>query len=156
MTIQTGDVVTVAFTGRLEDGTVFDTTRPSVAEETGMAAAQPDREFGPLTVEVGDEQVLEGFEDALLGLTAGDSETVSLDPEAAYGEWHETQVREYDADEFAERLGGQQPEEGAFIERQDGSLAEIVHADDETVRVDFNHRLAGETVVFDLEVIDVR
>ena len=53
MSIDTGDSVTLEYTGRLDDETVFDTSRKSVAEETGLAEVQPDREYAPLTVEVG-------------------------------------------------------------------------------------------------------
>jgi len=49
MAIATGDTVTVEFTGRLKDGTVFDTSRESVAEETGLAETQPKRTYDPLT-----------------------------------------------------------------------------------------------------------
>jgi len=63
MTIATGDSVTLEYTGRLDDETVFDTSRKSVAEETGLAEAQPDREYAPLTVEIGDEQIIEGMEE---------------------------------------------------------------------------------------------
>lgn len=155
MTITTGDTVTIEYTGRLDDGTVFDTSRRSVAEETGLAEAQPDREYTPLTVEVGAERVIQGLEEALVGLEPGDAPTVTLPPEKAYGERTEDRIGEYDAEEFSEMVGGQTPEAGTYVETQDGQLAEIVHVDEEVVRVDFNHELAGEVLEFDLEVIDV-
>jgi len=86
MTIATGDSVTLEYTGRLDDDTVFDTSRQSVAEKTGLAEAQPDREYAPLTVEIGDEQVIEGMEEGLIGLEAGATETLTIPPEKAYGE----------------------------------------------------------------------
>jgi len=78
MTIATGDSVTLEYTGRLDDETVFDTSRKSVAEETGLAEAQPDREYAPLTVEIGDEQIIEGMEEGLIGLEAGETETLTI------------------------------------------------------------------------------
>lgn len=155
MTITTGDTVAIEFTGRLDDGTVFDTSRESVAERTGLADSQPEREYGPLTVEVGAERVIEGLEAALVGLEEGDTPTVRLPPEKAYGPRSEDQVREYDAESFSDMVGGQIPEEGAYLETQDGGIAEIVHVDDDVVRVDFNHQLAGETLEFDLEVLSI-
>lgn len=155
MAIETDDSVTVEFTGRLDDGTVFDTSRRSVAEEAGLADQQPDREYDPLTVEVGAGRVIEGLEDALVGAEEGASLTVTVPPEKGYGEWSDEQVRKYDRAEFEEMVGGQVPEEGAFLETENGGVAEVVGVDEEAVSVDFNHTLAGETLEFDVEVVSV-
>ncbi|MCQ4334360.1 FKBP-type peptidyl-prolyl cis-trans isomerase [Natronomonas sp. F2-12] len=155
MTIATGDSVTLEYTGRLDDETVFDTSRASVAEETGLADAQPDREYDPLTVEVGSKQVIAGMEEGLIGLEAGTTTTLSIPPEKAYGEQSEEHVQEYETETLRETLGGQTPEEGAVLETKDGQHGEVVHADAETVKVDFNPRLAGETLTFEIEILDV-
>lgn len=156
MTIATGDSVTLEYTGRLgNDGTVFDTSRQSVAEESGLAAAQPEREFSALTVEVGAEQVIEGMEEGLIGMAAGERTTLSIPPEKAYGEWTDAQVQEFDTDELRETLGGQSPEVGTYLEAQNGRRGEIIEVDEATVSVDFNPRLAGETLEFDIEITNV-
>lgn len=155
MTIATGDSVTLEYTGRLDDGTVFDTSREEVAQEIGLAEAQPDREYAPLTVEVGAEQVIEGMEDGLIGLDEGSSTTITVPPEEAYGEWSEERVQEFDTDELQEMVGGHELEEGAYLEAQNGQPGELIHVDDDTVRVDFNPELAGETLEFDVEIVDV-
>lgn len=155
MVIATGDSVTIEFTGRLDDGTVFDTSRESVATETGLASAQPDREYTPLTIEIGSDRVIAGLENALVGLEQGASPTVSIPPEKGYGEWTEDRVREYEAEEFSQLVGGEPPEEGTYLQTQDGQVAELVHVDEEVVRVDFNHELAGKTLEFDIEIVDV-
>lgn len=154
MTITTGDTVTLEYTGRLDDGTVFDSSREDVAQEAGIAEAQPDREFAPLTVEVGAGQVIEGMEDGLVGLDEGESTTLEIPPEEAYGEWTEEHVQEFDTAELEEMLG-QLPEEGAFLQAQNGQHGEITHVDDEVVKVDFNPDLAGETLEFDVEIVDI-
>lgn len=155
MSITTGDSVTIEYTGRLDDGSVFDTSRASVAEESGLADQQPEREYEPLTVEMGEDRVIEGLENALLGQEAGASPTVAIPPEKAYGPWNEEQVREYDRGEFEEMVGDDAPEEGAYLETEEGSLAEVVHVGESTVKVDFNHALAGETLEFDVDIVDV-
>jgi FKBP-type peptidyl-prolyl cis-trans isomerase 2 len=155
MTIDTGDSVTLEYTGRLDDDTVFDTSRQSVAEEAGLAEAQPDREYAPLTVEIGDEQVIEGMEEGLIGLEAGETDTLTIPPEKAYGEPSDDQVQEFATEELREMLGGQTPEEGTYLEAQNGRQGEVVHVDEEVVRVDFNPALAGETLTFDVEIVDV-
>ncbi|MFB6153447.1 MAG: peptidylprolyl isomerase [Halodesulfurarchaeum sp.] len=155
MAIESGDSVTIEYTGRLTDGTVFDTSVREVAEETGLAESQPDREFTPLTFEIGEGQVIEGLEEGLMGKEAGDEPTVTIQPEDAYGEWTEEEVREYDPAELQEMLGGQTPEAGQLLETRDGRLAEIESVESDAVRVDFNHQLAGETLEFDVEIVDV-
>ncbi|MFB6267744.1 MAG: peptidylprolyl isomerase, partial [Halodesulfurarchaeum sp.] len=153
MAIESGDSVTIEYTGRLTDGTVFDTSLRDVAEEEGIAEAQPDREFAPLTFEVGAGEIIEGLEDGLIGKEAGDEPTVTIQPEDAYGEWTEEQVREYDPAELEEMLGGQSPEVGQLLETRDGRLAEITSVEEDAVTVDFNHQLAGETLEFDVEIV---
>ena len=154
MTIETGDSVTVEYTGRLEDGTVFDTSLESVAEESGLAE-DDRREFSPLTFEVGAEQVIEGMEEGLVGHEAGEETTLTIPPEKGYGERTEEAVQEYETDHLTEMLGGRTPEEGAFLEAQNGQQGEITHVDEELVRVDFNPQLAGKTLEFEVEIVDV-
>jgi len=154
MTIATGDTVTIEYTGRLDDGTVFDSSKEAVAEEAGLAEAQPDREYEPLTVEVGAGQVIEGMEDGLVGLDEGESTTLEIPPEEAYGEWTEEHVQEFDTDELTDMLG-QEPTEGAFLQAQNGQHGEITHVDADLVKVDFNPDLAGETLEFDVEVVEI-
>jgi FKBP-type peptidyl-prolyl cis-trans isomerase 2 len=155
MAIETDDSATIEYTGRLQDGTVFDTSRESVARENGLTDAESDREYTPLTVDVGAGRLIEGLEEALVGLEEGDRSTVTVPPEKAYGQRSEERVREYDSEDFREMLAGQTPREGAQVETQDGGRATIVHVDDDVVRVDFNHELAGETLEFDVEVVSV-
>lgn len=155
MTIATGDSVTLAYTGRLDDGTVFDTSREGVAEEAGLAEAQPDREYTPLTVDVGAGKVIEGLEDGLVGLDQGTTTTIAIPPEKGYGEWTEEEMQEFDTDELREMVGGQNLEEGAYLQTQNGQPGQITHIDEETVEVDFNHSLAGETLEFEVEIIEV-
>ena len=155
MTIATGDSVRLEYTGRLDDETVFDTSRESVAEEAGLAEAQTDREYAPLKVDVGAEQVIEGMEEGLIGLEAGETTTLSIPPEKAYGERSEENIQEFETEQLREMLGGQTPEEGAYLEAQNGQHGEVIHSGDEVVRVDFNPRLAGKTLTFEIEVLDV-
>lgn len=157
MAISTGDAVTIEYTGRLEDGTVFDTSRESVATEAGLDGVE-SREFAPLTVDVGAGQIIDGLEEALVGLEPGDEETVTIPPEKAYGERDEDRLFRYDAGQFMEMLGGSGPKEGMVVETDDGLAGEVVDVDhgDGVVTVDFNHELAGKTLEFEVEVVDVR
>lgn len=155
MTISEGDSATFAYTGRLDDGTVFDTSRADVAEEVGLAAEQPERTFEPLSVEVGTGQLIEGLEDALVGLEAGAETTVEVPPERGYGEYTDDRLTEYDRETFDEATPEDDVAEGMVVQTQQGGVGDVVHVDAETVRVDFNHELAGEPLEFELEILDV-
>ncbi|MFC6905888.1 FKBP-type peptidyl-prolyl cis-trans isomerase [Halalkalicoccus tibetensis] len=156
MGIEPGDQATIEYTGRLtdEEGTVFDTSREEVAEEAGLAESQPEREYEPLTVEPGAGQLIEGFDEGLVGLEEGDSETITVPPEKGYGEHTDEQVIEQERDGFDEMLG-QPPEEGMMIQTEQQQVGEIVDVTEEVVRIDFNHELAGETLEFDVEVVSI-
>lgn len=155
MAIAAGDTVTVEYTGRLDDGSVFDTSQRSVAETAGLLEAQPDRSFDPLTVDIGAGELIDGFEDALVGLEAGDEVTVEIPPEEAYGAWEEDRVNDIPREEIDPLVGNQSIEAGDFLQTERGTMQEVLHVDDEIVRVDFNHRLAGEVLEFEIEVVDV-
>lgn len=72
-----------------------------------------------------------------------------------YGQPSDENIEEFETEELREMLGGQLPEEGAYLEAQDGSQGEIIHVDEDVIRADFNPPLAGETLTFDIEIIDV-
>ena len=154
MPITEGDAVTIEYVGRLTDGTVFDTSDEQLAEETGLADEHPDRQFQPLTIEIGDDKVIPGLQEALIGLEAGDSELFQIPPEQAYGEYMEERVGEYDRDAFEDMLG-KPVAVGDEVETEDGLPGRVVDFDDDTVTVDFNHELAGETLKFEIEIVDV-
>lgn len=155
MGIEPGDQATIEYTGRLTDETVFDTSRERVAEESGLLDAQPDREFEPITVEPGAGQLIEGFEEGLMGLEEGDTETITVPPEKGYGEKSDDRIMERDRAEFEELLEGETPEEGMLIQTEQQQVGEIVHVGEEVVRIDFNHELAGETLEFDVEIVAI-
>ncbi|RJX48826.1 FKBP-type peptidyl-prolyl cis-trans isomerase [Halonotius pteroides] len=155
MTIESGDEVVIEYVGRDDDGTVFDTSREAVAAESGLAEAQPDRKFTPLTVSVGAGEVIAGIEEALPGLDEGETTSVDVPPEKGYGEWSEDRVQEYETDELAATLGGQRPAVGQYVETEQGAAAEITDVADDVSKVDFNPPLAGETLHFELEVVAI-
>lgn len=155
MPITDGDSVTIEYVGRLTDGTVFDTSDEEVAQETGLVEEYPDREYEPLAIDIGSGSAIEGIEDALRGLETGDTELIRVPPEKAYGEYREDRVGEYDRQEFEQMLREQELGEGVKVETEGGLDGEVVDVGPETVTVDFNHELAGETLEFEIKVIDV-
>jgi len=156
MTIEEGDDVTIEYVGRLDNGDLFDTSDRNLASEEGLIEEYPDRKFQPLTVTVGDDQVIEGLQEALRGLAEGDETVVEIPPELAYGRHREGRVAEYDREAFEEMIGDRELQMGFEVEvKETGLPGRVVDWDEDTVTVDFNHELAGEHLQFEIEVVDV-
>jgi len=155
MTIDAGDRVAIEYVGRFEDGTVFGTSRYPVAADHGLAAAEdrgPD-DYGPLAFTVGEGEVIEGLDSAVRGLSVGAETTVTVPPEAAYGEVRDDRLREYDREAF-EAMVDAEAEVGLHVHAQNGLHGDVVAVREGAVEVDFNHELAGQTLVFEVEVVD--
>lgn len=137
--IEHGSKVELHFSVALENGVEIDNTRGREA---------------PVSLVIGDGNLLEGFEKALFGLRAGDRRTVHLPPEEAFGNWNPENVQRFDTVKFEQR-----PEIGQMIEFEDkakASLFGVVRAvDDDVTEVDFNHPLAGKNISFEVEIFKV-
>lgn len=88
--VEMGDIVQVDYTGKLPDGTVFDTSDSEVAVSAGVY--QEGRPYQPLTVVIGAHNVIKGFEDGLLGMKEGESRTLTIAPEDGYGPLDPTKI----------------------------------------------------------------
>jgi peptidylprolyl isomerase len=155
MPISEGDSVTISYVGRLEDGTVFDTSDEELAREAGVDEEYPERSFKPLEVKLGSDRVIEGLAEELVGMEVGEEKTMTIPPEKAYGPHTEDRVAEYDRADFDEMIGDRELAEGFEVETEDGLPGEVVDFDAGSVTVDFNHELAGETLTFEIEVLAV-
>lgn len=151
MAVTEGDSVKVEYVGKHENGDVFDSSREEVAVEAEIA--HPNREYEPLEFVVGAGEVVEGFEEGVVGMEEGETKEITVPPEKGYGERDEERLVEYDREEFREALG-EEPEVGMHIHTQDAH-GDVIEVDGDTVVVDFNHELAGETLVFEIEVVEV-
>jgi FKBP-type peptidyl-prolyl cis-trans isomerase 2 len=151
-----GDSVQVAYVGRFESGSVFATSDPEVAVEHDLDDAQgkDPAAFEPLTFTVGRGDVIEGLDDAVVGMAAGEAATVTVPPERAYGDHSAERVREYEREAF-EAMVGEEPAVGLHVQAQNDLHGDVVAVTEDAVTVDFNHELAGKTLVFDLQVLAV-
>ncbi|MHB9038611.1 MAG: FKBP-type peptidyl-prolyl cis-trans isomerase [Armatimonadota bacterium] len=135
-----GDSVKVEYTGKLKDGSVFDTSA--------------NRE--PLEFTIGGGQIIPDFEDAVVGMNPGDSKTIDVPAERAYGPRHEDMVLAIDRAQFPEDIN---PEVGEQLEiRQPDGRAAVVtvtEVSDKDVILDANHPLAGEDLTFDIQLVAV-
>lgn len=156
MTIDRGDHVRLDYIGRFEDGSVFATTKVAIAEEHGLIETGDGERsgFSPLTFTVGRGEVIEGLEEGVVGLAEGEKATITVPPAAAYGEVDEAKRREYDPEAFEEMVG-QPPEIGHHVEAKNDLHGNVTAITDDAVEVDFNHELAGKTLVVDVRILGV-
>lgn len=136
-----GSTVKVAYTGRLKDGTVFDSSE--------------GRE--PLEFVVGSGQVIPGFDEAVEGMQVGEKKTIEIACENAYGPHFDEGVMTVSRNDFPK---GMDPKVGDRLQatQPDGRsmILSVTNTDDESVTLDANHPLAGEDLIFEIELLDVR
>jgi peptidylprolyl isomerase len=135
-----GSTVKVHYTGKLDDGTVFDTSI----------------ERDPLEFTIGDGDVIPGFEQAVIGMTPGELKTVTIPAEEAYGPYDEELVIEVDRSKIPEDI---EPEIGMQLQGtlESGAVIQytVIAVSESTVTLDANHPLAGKDLTFDIELVDI-
>jgi peptidylprolyl isomerase len=134
-----GDRVRVHYTGRLEDGSVFDS---SVGGE-------------PLEFTIGSQEVIPGFENAVVGMSPGQSKTENIPVDQAYGPRREDMVISVDRKEIPEDISLQVGQRLRM--NQDGHqiIVTVEQITPENVTLDANHPLAGKNLVFDIELVEI-
>jgi peptidylprolyl isomerase len=138
-TIKNGDRVSVNYTGKLEDGSIFDTS------------LQEGRE--PLDVTLGQGMLIPGFENGLIGMATGESKIVEIEAHDAYGNYNEEFVQEIPLSNVPE---GVQTGDVLQGQNQYGPVQVTVkEIKGDNVVLDMNHPLAGKKLIFDLEVVSV-
>ncbi len=136
-----GDTVKVHYTGKLKDGTVFDTSE--------------QRE--PLEFKIGEGQVIPGFEQAVVGMSPGESKNTEVSADEAYGQHREELVQEVERNQLPDDL---EPQEGQYLQAtrpQDGQKINLLvtGVKDSSVTLDANHPLAGEDLSFDIRLVEI-
>lgn len=154
--VREGDTAVVHFVGRVaegeEAGAVFDTTDVDVALAEGIY--HDYRDYKPLEFEVGAGTVLGGVERVVREMDVGETRTVRLDPEEAFGEYSERRVGEVARSRLA--AGDREGVVGALVRSETGAVGWVTDVTDETATVDFNHELAGVPVEFEIRLLEVR
>ena len=135
-----GDTIKIHYEGKLEDGNIFDNSR----------------ERQPLEFKVGNGDVIPGIEKGVIGMETGDTKTIEIPPDEAYGPRRKDLVIEVPKsdlpDEMTPTIG-----QGLRMRQPDGGHIDLIIADvkEETITLDANHPLAGHTLIFDLELVEI-
>ncbi|WP_406662444.1 peptidylprolyl isomerase [Methanolobus sp. ZRKC3] len=148
--VEPGDYISVNYTGRLTDGTVFDTSVEQIAIDSGVY--NPQRNYKPLDFVAGTGMMIAGFDSAVIGMAVGDEKTVTIPPEEAYGPFLPALLINIPQEDFVEV--NITPVIGQKVTYQ-GQVGTITDISGDNVSVDRNHRLAGETLVFTIEVVSI-
>jgi len=148
--VEEGDYVQVDYIGKLEDGTVFDTSVKDAAIEAGIH--NPNRDYQPLGFTVGAGQMIPGFDKGVVGMAVGENKTLTIPPEEAYGSYQEDRLIPLTIEELA--TAGITPVVGLKV-TTGGLVGTITNVTDTDVVIDFNHELAGETLVFDVTLVSI-
>ena len=137
---KSGDTVKIHYTGTLSDGTQFDSS-------SGR---------DPLEFALGSGQVIPGFDQAVDGMSVGESKNVTIAPENAYGERHEQLVQDVPRSALPDSI---EPEVGMQLQSEtpDGQVIPLVitAVADESITVDGNHPLAGQELNFEIELVAI-
>lgn len=145
-TAKSGDLVQVDYTLYLSNGNVFDTSMAADAAAANLTVGHP---FGPLNLTIGDGMFLPAFENALVGMKAGDSKTITLTPQQGYGERNPALVINVSVQGL--QASGITPLIGTKVSLQNGAgQGVITNITNGTAYIDFNSPLAGQTLTFKL------
>ena len=140
MPVKDGDNVKVEYEGTLDDGTVFDSSE----------------KHGPLEFEIGAEQVIKGFEEAVKGMEKGQEKQISLKSAEAYGDNNPQLIQRIPRDKLPQ---DQEPKTGMalLINLPNGSQvqAKITEVTKEEIVIDLNHPLAGKDLSFKIKVVEI-
>ena len=138
--VKENDTVKVHYTGKLTDGQVFDS---SLQRE-------------PLEIKLGEGQLIPGFEKGLIDMAVNEKKTITIDKKDAYGEVNEALFQKISKSQLPEDL---KPEVGMGLVRANAAGQEqqfrIAKVEEEDIIIDANHPLAGQDLIFDLEVVEI-
>jgi FKBP-type peptidyl-prolyl cis-trans isomerase SlpA len=137
--VKNGDTVSVHYTGKLEDGTIFDSS--------------VNNNRPPLTATLGQGQLIKGFEEGLIDMTVGEKKTIKIESVNAYGSVREEMVIEVPKANLPEGV-----EEGQMLQAmtQQGPVnVKVVELKEDSAILDGNHPLAGKDLIFDLELVQI-
>jgi FKBP-type peptidyl-prolyl cis-trans isomerase 2 len=137
---KTGDTVKIHFTGKMQDDTVVETSK--------------DR--GPLEFKIGEGNVISGLEQGIIGMQVGDKKTLTISPQEAFGLPRQELMVDLNKDDIPE---GIKLAVGIHLDIQasDGQTfkVKVVDVKEDNVTLDANHPLAGVTLIFDVELIEI-
>ncbi|MFQ5722701.1 MAG: peptidylprolyl isomerase [Candidatus Aminicenantales bacterium] len=138
--VRAGDTVKMHYTGKFEDGNVFDSSL----------------EGEPFQFEVGAKQIIKGLDEAVIGMKPGEKKTVTVAPEDGYGNYDEKLLVEMPKEKIPENMTPEIGMELQLVNKQGRALPVVVKEIlENSIKLDANHPLAGKVLVFDIELVEI-
>jgi peptidylprolyl isomerase len=135
-----GDKVKVHYTGRLNDGTVFDSSK--------------DRE--PLEFQLGQGELIPGFEHAVDGMTPGETKTIDISADQAYGQHREELIQKVPRQQFPTDIEFQVGQRFQIGQQEEQPMiVQVTEVTESNITLDGNHPLAGKNLTFDIELLGI-
>ena len=138
--VKNGDTVKVHYTGKLNNGEVFDSSVDA----------------DPLQFTIGQKQIIPGFEEGMVGMEPGEKKTLEISPGAGYGQRRDELVQTVERSMLSDKI---ELKEGVRLTAQDQNgqpfSVTVTAFDDENVTLDANHPLAGKDLIFDVELVEI-
>lgn len=141
LTVQVGDNVSVSYVGTLTNGTVFDSTAKHGNQ--------------PLTFTVGSGQLIQGFDQGVIGMSVNETKTITIPANEAYGESNPALIINVPTSQF----GNQTIEKGMVVTQSGNGQSHqgvVTAVNGTNVTIDFNSPLAGQTLIFKITVLAIR
>ena len=139
--VQADSTVKIHYTGKLEDGEVFDSSK--------------DRE--PLQFTLGTNKVIPGFESGVMKMSVGDKKEITIEPEDAYGPVVQEMILQIPVNQFPEdhtpEIGDQY---GLKSPEGQDMAVRVIDIGEENIILDANHPLAGKKLIFDIELVEIQ
>jgi len=146
------DTVTVDYVGKLQDGTVFDTSIESIAKTSWKYATGRNYSEG-LSFTVGAGQMIAGFDKGVEGMKVGETKTVTIPAKDAYGERSDKNMIKVPREQIP---NNEQLQKGMKLMSANGQQFTVYAVDKKEITLDGNHELAGKTLIFDITVKSIK
>lgn len=144
-TVEVGDIVSLEYTGKLDNGEVFDTSKHGDHSH-------------PLEFEVGSGMVIKGFDNAVLGMKKGDKKEFRIPKDEAYGDRNPDLVKEFPMESLPQEIkDNAKPGLMITLGTPDGGRfpAQVLEVGEKNLKIDLNHPMAGKDLNFEVELVNL-
>jgi len=160
--VKNGDTILFHYTGKLDDGTVFDSTYESDCSDDDCESGSCETddcgcgETGPMQIVIGGGEFFPLVEEALIGMAPGEKKTVTVPADDAFGEYDETRVFSVPLTDLPEDFEAEEGDEMILSGEDDEELGVcVIEKTDSEITFDANHPLAGKDLIFELELVSI-
>lgn len=153
-----GDRVSIHFIGRLQDGTMFDSTHEMESSESDSSENEEHSvEPGPVELLIGDNEFFTQIEDGIIGMNVGDKKSVAIPAEDAFGEHDDENIFSLTLDQIPEDFKPVVGEELELTsdENDESEVVTVIAISDTEITFDANHPFTGQNLTYEIELLEI-